>query len=178
MNKRPEQNEYAPYYSDYISLIPEGDIEQILKLQIIETTKLLANLSDQRGLFRYETDKWSIKEVIGHIVDTERIMGYRLLTIARGDSVAMPGYDENAYILQADFNQQPMEELLETLSAVRQSTLYLLKGLKEEDWVRWGNANGFEVTVRAIAFIIAGHEIHHRKILAERYFGSKDFPSA
>jgi uncharacterized damage-inducible protein DinB len=177
MNKRPEKNEYAPYYSDYISLIPEGDIDQILKLQIIETTKLLANLSEQKGLFTYAPGKWSIKEVIGHIVDTERIMGYRLLTFARGDSIAIPGYDENEYILHADFNQQPMEELLESLSAVRQSTLYLLKGLKEEDWVRLGNANGFDVTVRAIAFIIAGHEIHHRKILAERYFGSKDFPS-
>ncbi len=177
MNKRAEQNEYAPYYSDYISLIPEGDIEHILKLQIIETTKLLTNLSEQRGLFRYAPGKWSIKEVIGHIVDTERIMAYRLLSIARGDSAALPGYDENEYVLQADFNQQPMEELLESLSVVRQSTLHLLKGLKEEDWVRWGNANGFDVTVRAIASIIAGHELHHRNVLAERYFGSKDFPS-
>lgn len=175
MNKRPEQNEYAKYYAGYISMIPEGDIEQLLKQQVNDTLHLLNDLSEAEGEFRYAQGKWSIKEVIGHVVDTERIMAYRLLSIARGDAVQLPGYDENSYVAQANFNQEKMEDLLQNLFVVREGTLLLLKSLKEKDWLRWGTANELDVTVRAIACIIAGHELHHRKILKERYLGAKEF---
>ncbi|UAL53425.1 DinB family protein [Bacillus sp. CMF21] len=175
MNKRPEQNEYAKYYAGYISMIPEGDIEQLLKQQVKDTLHLLNDLSEAEGEFRYAPGKWSIKEVIGHVVDTERIMAYRLLSIARGDAAQLPGYDENAYVAQANFNQEKMEDLLQNLFVVREGTLLLLKSLKEKDWQRWGTANELGVTVRAIACIIAGHELHHRKILKERYLGAKEF---
>jgi hypothetical protein len=175
MNKRPEQNEYAQYYAGYISMIPEGDIEQLLKQQVKDTLHLLNDLSEAEGEFKYAPGKWSIKEVIGHVVDTERIMAYRLLSIARGDAAQLPGYDENAYVAQADFNQESMEDLLQNLFVVREGTLLLLKSLKEKDWLRWGTANQLGVTVRAIACIIAGHELHHRKILKERYLGAKEF---
>ncbi|MFY0759957.1 DinB family protein [Metabacillus dongyingensis] len=175
MNKRPEQNEYAKYYAGYISMIPEGDIEQLLKQQVKDTLHLLNDLSEAEGEFRYAQGKWSIKEVIGHVVDTERIMAYRLLSIARGDAVQLPGYDENAYVAQANFNQEKMEDLLQNLFVVREGTLLLLKSLKEKDWLRWGTANELDITVRAIAYIIAGHELHHRKILKERYLGAKEF---
>ncbi|MGG4488001.1 DinB family protein [Metabacillus idriensis] len=175
MNKRPEQNEYAAYYEGYIRMIPEGNLEQILKEQVKDTLYLLNHLSETEGEFRYADGKWSIKEVIGHIVDTERIMAYRLLSIARGDAAQLPGYDENAYVAQADFNGEKMEDLLQNLFVVREGTLLLLKSLKEKDWMRWGTANQLDVTVRAIACIIAGHELHHRKILKERYLGAKEF---
>jgi uncharacterized damage-inducible protein DinB len=156
-------------------MIPEGDIEQLLKQQVNDTLHLLNDLSEAEGEFRYAQGKWSIKEVIGHVVDTERIMAYRLLSIARGDAVQLPGYDENAYVAQANFNQEKMEDLLQNLFVVREGTLLLLKSLKEKDWLRWGTANELDVTVRAIACIIAGHELHHRKILKERYLGAKEF---
>ncbi|MDR0136565.1 DinB family protein [Metabacillus idriensis] len=175
MNKRPEQNEYAPYYEGYISMIPEGDLEQILKEQVKETLHLLNDLSEAQGAFKYAEGKWSIKEVIGHVVDTERIMAYRLLSIARGDAVQLPGFDENAYVNQANFNREKMEDLLQNLFVVREGTLLLLKSLKEKDWLKRGTANQVDVTVRAIACIIAGHELHHRKILKERYLGAKEF---
>ncbi|MCM3595128.1 DinB family protein [Metabacillus idriensis] len=175
MNKRPEQNEYASYYEGYIRMIPEGNLEQILKEQVKDTLYLLNHLSETAGEFRYAEGKWSIKEVIGHVVDTERIMAYRLLSIARGDAVQLPGYDENAYVAQANFDGEKMEDLLQNMFVVREGTLLLLMSLKEKDWLRWGTANQLDVTVRAIACIIAGHELHHRKILKERYLGAKEF---
>lgn len=175
MNKRPEQNEYAPYYEGYISMIPEGNLEQILKEQVKDTLHLLNDLSETQGEFKYAEKKWSIKEVIGHVVDTERIMAYRLLSIARGDAVQLPGFDENTYVNEADFNGEKMEDLLQNLFVVREGTLLLLKSLKEKDWLRRGTVNQVDVTVRAIACIIAGHELHHRKILKERYLEAKEF---
>ena len=176
MEKRPEIKEYNPYYATYINLVSEGDIEQILSEQIKETVKLLKGLTAQQVHFRYAPDKWTIKEVIGHITDTERIMAYRLLSIARGEKVALPGYDDESYVLHADFNQLSVEELLENLEAVRHSTTLLLKSLNEDAWLRTGNANGSAITVRALAYIIAGHELHHRNIIRERYMGAENYP--
>ncbi|MFD3447415.1 DinB family protein [Microbacteriaceae bacterium 4G12] len=169
MQKRPEANEYNPYYFGYVNSVPDGDIVSILDEQMKETFNLLQNISDTQGLFRYAPDKWSIKEVIGHIADTERIMSYRLLSIARGETTSLPGYNDDAYVLKAKFDNQSMQGLLENLNIVRQSTLQLLKSLDSEAWVRQGAANNSEVTVRALAYIIAGHELHHRKIIQERY---------
>lgn len=176
MQKRPEIGEFAPYYLPYVNLVPEGDLLHILKEQMEETIHLLQNISETQGQFRYAPDKWSIKEVIGHMADTERVMGYRLLCIARGDTVSLPGFNENDYVLHASFNKQSMEDLLENLNAVRQSTLHLIKNLDREAWLRRGIANNHEVTVRALATIMAGHELHHRQIIKERYLGSESYP--
>ena len=177
MQKRPDANEYNPYYSTYINLIPNGDIIRILEQQMKETNLLLKDISDSEGHFRYAPNKWSIKEVIGHIVDTERIMAYRLLSIARGETAELPGYNDDMYVLRAAFDKQSMQDLLENLIVVRQSTLYLLRSLDKEAWSQRGNANNSEVTVRALAYIIAGHELHHLQSIKERYLSSDVYPA-
>ncbi|PGD17487.1 DinB family protein [Bacillus toyonensis] len=175
MQKRPGTNEYNPYYSTYIKLVPDGDIIHILEQQMKETNLLLKDISDSEGHFRYAPNKWSIKEVIGHIADTERIMAYRLLSIARGETAKLPGYNDDMYVLRAAFDKQSMQDLLTNLTVVRQSTVHLLKSLDKDAWLQRGIANNSEVTVRALVNIIAGHELHHRQIIKVRYFGANAF---
>ena len=177
MQIRPEVSEYNSYYATYTNLVSDGNIIYILEQQMKETNLLLKGISDSEGLFRYAPTKWSIKEVIGHIADTERIMAYRLLSIARGETAELPGYNDDMYVLKAAFDKQSMQDLLENLIVVRQSTLYLLRSLDKEAWSQRGNANNSEVTVRALAYIIAGHELHHLQIIKERYLGSDVYPA-
>ena len=165
MQIRPKVSEYNSYYATYTNLVSDGNIIYILEQQMKETNLLLKGISDSEGLFRYAPTKWSIKEVIGHIADTERIMAYRLLSIARGETAELPGYNDDMYVLKAAFDKQSMQDLLENLIVVRQSTLYLLRSLDKEAWSQRGNANNSEVTVRALAYIIAGHELHHLQII-------------
>lgn len=174
---RPESSEFIPYYSTYIGLIPDGEIIQILNEQINDSISLLKDISDNQGLFRYAPKKWSIKEVLGHMADTERIMAYRLLCFARGEKESLPGFDENSYVLNASFDNQTIEDLVDNFLAVRKSTVHLLKSLNSNSWSQRGTANGGEVTVRAIAYIIAGHELHHRHIIKERYLKANSFPT-
>ncbi|RLQ93236.1 DinB family protein [Falsibacillus albus] len=169
MTKRPKAGEYAPHYSSYIKLVENEDILQILNVQMDDTVRLLENLSGKEGEYRYAPGKWSIKEVIGHLTDTERIMTFRLLSFARGESAELPGYEDEEYVKKAGFNSLSIQEILEDFGAVRKSTIQLVKRLDEEAWSRGGNANGSYVTVLALAWIIAGHELHHRKIIEERY---------
>ncbi|HFK1514461.1 TPA: DinB family protein [Bacillus cereus] len=173
MQIRPKASEYNSYYATYINLVSDGNIVHILEQQIEETNLLLKEISDSEGLFRYAPTKWSIKEVIGHIADTERIMAYRLLSIARGETT---GYNDDMYVLKAAFDKQSMQDLLDNLIVVRQSTVHLLKSLDKDTWLQKGNANKSEVTVRALAYIIAGHELHHLQIIKERYLGSNAYP--
>jgi hypothetical protein len=177
MVNRPEKDEFAPYYLPYVNSVPEGDILSILKQQLEDTIHLVKNVSDEQGQFCYAPGKWSLKEVVGHMTDTEQIMAYRLLCIARGETVSLPGFDENRYVAHASFNKQPIEQLLANLSVVRQSTILLLNSLDAESYIRKGLANKVEVTVRALAYIIAGHALHHCQIINERYIHSNDFPS-
>lgn len=176
MHTRPEVGEFNPYYSSYVNLVQDGEIVEILNEQIKETFLLLKDITDQQAHFRYASNKWSLKEVIGHIADTERIMSYRLLCIARGETVSLPGYDDMEYVQNASFNRQSIQDLLDNFTAVRHSTLHLVKSMEQDAWIRRGSANGSEVTVRAIVSIIAGHELHHLQIIKERYFLSDDFP--
>lgn len=176
MHKLLEKNEYAPYYSTYVELVPYGDLLNILDQQMAETITLLQDITEQQAHFRYGPGKWDIKEVIGHLADTERIMGFRLLSIARGETIALPGYNDVAYVQNAAFDKQSLEELLQNLTVVRQSTIHLIKSLTGEDWLRRGIANNYEVTARALIVIIAGHEIHHRTIIRDRYISSEAFP--
>jgi len=176
MVSRPEPGEYNPYYAPYIDLIPQGDLVTILERQAEETKILLKGLSERQADFRYGKGKWSIKEVLGHITDTERIMAYRLLVIARGDMVDLPGFDENEYVRQGGFDKIPFTELLGNFLAVRGATLSLVNIMDSSIWTREGVANGSKVSARALVSIIAGHELHHRKIIMQRYIGSGGFP--
>ncbi len=177
MLKQLERNEYASYYQPYVDLVPEGDLIHSLSRQMEETVAFLKDITDAQGEFRYAEGKWSIKEVIGHMIDTERIMAYRLLAIARGERNNLPGFDEEEYVQQASFTKQSVEELIQSFSIVRQSTIVLLKSLASEEWLHWGSANNFDTTVRALAVIIAGHELHHIQIIKERYLNADSTPN-
>ncbi|MFE1245723.1 DinB family protein [Fictibacillus sp. NPDC058756] len=169
MDKFPSAYEYADYYASYVKLVPPGDIIQILRDQMKETVALLNTLTEPQSEYRYAEGKWSIKEVIGHITDTERIMSYRLLSIARGEKATLPGYDENEYVAEANFDKQSLKDLQDHFACVRQSTIHLIKSLSDESLSRRGTANNSEVTAQALITIMAGHELHHRKIIQERY---------
>ncbi|MDQ4123842.1 MAG: DinB family protein [Acidobacteriota bacterium] len=175
---KPSENEYARYYDGYVSLVPEGDILTILDEQLNETLSLIRSIPEPAGSFRYAPDKWSIKELIGHIIDTERVFAYRALCIARGDQRPLLGFDEKEYMLYAPFEHCSLEDLSAEFEAVRKSTLFLFKQLDQNAWHRIGTASENKVTVRALAYIIAGHERHHCNILRDRYLQSEQFTSA
>jgi uncharacterized damage-inducible protein DinB len=166
---RPGADEHAPYYEKYIRLVPAGDVVATLSSQVEETLALLSTLTDEEADQAYAPGKWTLKELVGHVADTERIFAYRLLRAARGDATPLPGFDENTYVPAGAFTSRTLTSLLEELSAVRTSTVALLRHLPEEAWVRRGVANGTEFSVRAVAFIIAGHELHHADLVRTRY---------
>ncbi|WP_163100434.1 DinB family protein [Peribacillus alkalitolerans] len=175
-NQRPQSNEYAEYYNGYVTQVPEGDLIKVLEELNNKTVEFIKSITEEQGQFRYAPSKWSIKEVLGHIIDTEMIMSYRMLCIARGETVGLPGYDENDFVRNANFDRQSMSDLLERYTIVRKSTIQLLKSLSEESWLRRGVANNYEATVRAIATIIPGHELHHINVLEDRYIKAETFP--
>ncbi len=166
---RPQAGDYAPFYERYISLVPSGDLLETLDLQPREWKALLVGLTAPQSEFRYEPGKWSIKEALGHVTDTERIFAYRALRIARGDQTPLSGFEQDDYVKEGNYSSRILTDLLEEFSAVRQSTLTLFRSLSPENWTRRGNANQKEVTVRALGFITAGHAHHHRVILEQRY---------
>ncbi len=167
---RPGPGEYAPYYDRYISLVPGCDILGTLDSQRRQAMLLLSGRDESDGDFRYAPDKWSAKEVLGHVCDTERIMSYRALRIARGDRTPIEGFEQDDYVRNSPFGQRPMAEVIEDYIAVRRATLTLLRNLDDAAWARRGIANKNEISVRALAYLIAGHELHHRRILEEKYF--------
>jgi len=167
--ERPSSDEYAPYFAKYVDLVPVGDVLEVLAAGARDTRALLGSIPDGRSHFRYAPGKWSVREVVGHLSDTERVLAYRMLRIARGDVTPLPGFDENAYVASAEFDARSMEDLLEELYAVRHATLLLVRSLTPGSAARTGMANERSVSARALAWIIAGHELHHRRILEERY---------
>lgn len=167
---RPEPGEYAPYYDRYISLISGTDILGTLDAQRRQTLILLSGRDESDGDIRYAPDKWSGKEVLGHVCDTERIFAYRMLRISRGDRTPIEGFEQDDYVRNGPFAKIAFAEVIEDYIAVRRSTLTLLRNLDEQAWLRRGIANKNEVSVRALAYISAGHELHHRRILEEKYF--------
>jgi uncharacterized damage-inducible protein DinB len=169
---RPQPGEYAPYYDRYISLVQGEDILDTLDQQRRQTMLLLSGRNDEDGDFRYAPGKWSAKEVLGHVCDTERIFAYRALRIARSDATPVEGFEQDDYVRNGPFAQRPLADLVEDFIAVRRATLSLLRNLDEAAWSRRGIANKNEVTVRALAYTIAGHELHHRRILEEKYFAA------
>ena len=165
----PEASEYAPYYGKYTALVTGGDVIRTLEQEATETIAILSSLTEEQGNQRYEKDKWSIKELLGHITDTERIFAYRALRIARNDKTNIEGFEQDDYVRNANFTRQRLADLIAEFKSVRKATLTLLRSLDEEAWTRRGTANKNEISVRALAYVIAGHELHHRKILKEKY---------
>jgi hypothetical protein len=165
----PAEGEYAPFYAGYVALASKGDLLRGLEAQVHEVSGLLRGLSEEEAMFRYAPGKWSVKEVAGHLADTERIMAYRALRIARGDTTPLPGFDENAFVATAGFDARPLPSLVEEWETVRRASLLLLRGFDGEAAGRAGTASGAPITARALAYIIAGHVAHHLEILRTRY---------
>jgi uncharacterized damage-inducible protein DinB len=172
---RPEPGEYAPYAQEDVARVQGDDAAAALRTQLPETLALLASIDERRATrFRYAPRKWTVKQIVGHLSDDERIFVYRLLCVARGDSRVLRGFDEKAYMRRAGFNDRPLAALLSELAAVRAATVAFLEGLPEDAWARRGVVNGYPASVRGLAFHVAGHELHHRWILRERYLGTAD----
>ncbi|MGQ0815384.1 MAG: DinB family protein [Gemmatimonadota bacterium] len=168
---RPVAGEYLDYYEKYIALVPDGDLVELLACNADETIALLRHQPPELADHAYAEGKWTVKQVVGHVCDAERVFTYRLLRIGRGDETPLAGFDENAYVPLGRFSERTLESLLEEFAAIRQATIALIAGLPDEAWSRSGIANNHPISARAIAYIIAGHELHHRQILVNRYFG-------
>jgi len=173
---RPSAGDAAPYYFGYIDLVPQADVLDVLARGVAETRRALADVGPERETFRYAPGKWSIRELIGHIVDAERVFGNRAFHIGRGDAAPLPSMEQDDYVRAANADRRPLADLLDELDLARRSHLRLFQGFDAEAWDRVGTAASFPFRTRAFPFILAGHEIHHRRILAERYL-AKDAAS-
>ncbi len=168
-NQRPEESEYGSFYKSYIDRVGGGNIIDILINQKNETYTLIKSLNSRQGDLRYEEGKWTVREVFGHIIDTERIFACRALHIGRGEQKPLPGYDQDAYVDEANFDERSLRSLADEYFGLRESTCHLFRSFKPETARRRGTANENPLSVRAIAYVIAGHERHHLDILGERY---------
>ena len=168
--ERPLADECAPFYAGYVDEVPPGaDVRAVLRDQARLLPAAFAAVTEARAAFRYAEGKWSIKEVVGHLSDAERVFSYRLLRIARGDTTPLAGFDEDEYVRTAEFDRRPWSDLVGEWVAVRQATLALINGLDDSCWLRRGIASGRVVTVRALAYITVGHTVHHVGVLRDRY---------
>jgi DinB superfamily len=170
---RPEAGEYAPYYDRYISLVEGNDILHTLEEQRRQTLLLLCGRDEADGDFSYAPGKWTVKEILGHVCDAERIFAYRALRFSRGDQTPIEGFEQDGYVQNGPFAQRSLEDLIEDYIAVRRATVSLFRNLDEAAWSRRGPANKNEITVRALAYLAAGHELHHHRILVEKYFAAR-----
>ncbi|MGH7656490.1 MAG: DinB family protein [Gemmatimonadaceae bacterium] len=169
MLSRPASDEFFEYYNPYISLVPEGDVRDHLRAQLSETVALLSGVSDAKAEQAYGAGKWTLKEVVLHMADAERVFGYRMVRIARGDATPLAGFEQDAWVPHSCANARALSSLIMEFAAVRASTLALIDGLPAEAWVRKGTASGHTISARALAYIAAGHERHHLSIIRERY---------
>ncbi len=166
---RPAADEFAPFYAGYVASVPDGDVTRTLAAQGESMLARLKHLSEEQAAFAYAPGKWTVKEVICHIADAERIFAYRILRIGRGDTTPLSPFDENAYAVTCGANERSLDTLLGEFAAVRGATLALLRWMPDAAWTRRGTASGKEVSARALAWIAAGHAMHHEKVLVERY---------
>lgn len=170
---RPEKTEYDPYYERYVSLVSEtDDIITTLGSQSTELQDIFTAMPEENGEYRYAEGKWSIKELIGHLIDGERMFAYRLFRVSRGDETPIEGFEQDGYIENAHSNDRSFAELLEEFTLLRRANLLLVKNLAPEDWSRVGTANNVKISARALVYIMAGHIEHHLNILKERYLVS------
>ena len=166
---RPQPAEYDPYYEKYISLVPEEDIIATLKRQTVDLSALFENVDEEKGTFAYADGKWTVKEVLSHLIDGERMFAYRALRIARGDRTPIEGFEQDGYIENSHANRRPIDELIEEFKLLREANVMFFSNLEPADWIRSGIANNIEISVRSLAWIMAGHIRHHMAILQERY---------
>jgi hypothetical protein len=165
---RPDATEYAPPFAGYVGLVPDGDILTTLERQLDGILALLRGVAEEVGDTRHPPYTWSVKEVVGHVTDAERVFAYRALCVARGDQTPLPGFDENAYVGPARFDACPLADLVLQFEHLRLSNVYFFRSLPADAWARRGTANGSPVTTRALAYIIVGHAEHHARILRKR----------
>jgi uncharacterized damage-inducible protein DinB len=166
---RPSPSEFDPFYAGYVAAVPDGDVLHVLLRQTDDLRSLLAPLPPATWRHRYAPGKWSVAEVLGHVCDAERILSYRALRFARGDRTPVPGFEENDYVPMGRFDERDPHSLLAEFDTVRAATLSLFRHLPDDAVERAGNANGADVTVRALLYIITGHQRHHASVLRERY---------
>lgn len=166
---KPDKSEYASYYETYFSEIPEGNILELYEKQINEVKEFFCGISSSKLNFRYAKGKWTVKEILGHIIDTERIFAVRALCFSRNESQSLPGFDENEYVGNSNFGDQTMASLLNQFELGRKSALEMFRSFNDEMWLRKGTASNNIMSVRAVPFIIAGHASHHIRMIKERY---------
>ncbi len=166
---RPAAGEYAPYFDRYVARVPEADALPVLERQRAEVRAAFEGIPEAKGGYRYAPGKWSIRELLGHVTDTERIFAYRALCIARGETAPLPGFEQDPYVANAGHDRWTLAELLEDFDAVRRTNLAMISHLDEAAVRRVGTSSGHATSVRAIAYILAGHVRHHLGVLAEKY---------
>jgi uncharacterized damage-inducible protein DinB len=166
---RPEAESFPPYYRKYIDLVPDGDLRRLLPVIFDADFRALRTITPEQERHRYASGMWSIRECVGHMIDTERVFAYRALRIARGDQTALPGFDENLFVSNARYDDIPLEQILGEMMAVHAATIMLFENMADDAFDRVGTASGGAVSVRALAYMIAGHELHHMNVFRERY---------
>lgn len=169
---RPSEVEFAPFYAGYVSLVPETDIIGVLEAQADDVRRQTRAFIPKREQFRYADGKWSVREMFGHVTDAERVFGFRAFCFSRGDENTLPGFDQNDYVARSDVDRRPLADLVEEFGQLRQANLAVLRRLDDAAWRRTGTASGNLVSVRALAYIMAGHVRHHLQVLTTRYAGA------
>lgn len=167
--KRPATNEYPAMYQSYVDLVKGNNIIKVLSDQVLDMQALIAQIPEEKEAYAYATGKWTIKEVIGHIIDTERVLGYRAMRFARKDETPLPGFDENSYIINGNFNNQSLYSLAHEFALVREANIAMYKNFDESMLDFIGTANGLNASARGIMYMIAGHAIHHMNTIRLKY---------
>jgi len=167
---RPYLSDFPTFYQGYVDTVDSDNILETLRQQRDKTTSFFKSVSDEKANYAYAEGKWTVKEVLGHMVDSERVFVFRALSFARGEEQSLPGFDENTYVPAGKFGDRTLQSLIDEYTSVREATLTFFNNLRDEDWAKTGIANNGNFTVNSLAYIIAGHNEHHLKILAERYF--------
>ncbi|MDQ2785660.1 MAG: DinB family protein [Chloroflexota bacterium] len=160
---QPSNGEYVPYYDTYIRLVPDGDLLALLDRQIDETVVSLSIFTAEQAAWRPASGEWNMKEIVGHLADAERVFAYRALSFARNDPTPLPGMDQNIFMAGANFADRPLADVVAEFAAVRRASVALLRSLDAAAWARGGTADGNLISVRALAYIIAGHALHHAR---------------
>ncbi|MCM2315720.1 MAG: DinB family protein [Thermoanaerobaculia bacterium] len=170
----PSKDEYAEWYAGYVALVPDADILAALAAQPDDLDTLLGDLTETSSTFRYAAGKWSIRQLVGHLIDGERVFALRALCFSRGETAALPGFDENSYVASSAYADVPLEELRLEFRTLRAANVMMFGRLGTEAWNRRGTASGYSVSVRALAYIMVGHPRHHMKVIGERYLPPLD----
>jgi hypothetical protein len=166
---RPSSDEYLPYFDRYVSLVTEDDVLGLLNTQAQSVHGALSGLTEERAAYRYASGKWTVREALGHLIDTERIFGYRALSVARGETFSLPSFEQDDYVAAAGHDRAPVDELAEEFATLRRSHVLLFRHLDDEAWRRIGTVNHHPTSARALAYIMAGHVRHHAHVFSERY---------